>query len=365
MTTTPVIDETALEAFLGQAVTDAGAAVSVLLTHLGDRLGLYAAMADGEPVTAEDLAACTGTNARLVHEWLGNQAVGGYVSYDPRSGTFRLPPEHAFALANESSPALIQGLFDLVAAVYRSIDKELDVFRTGTGLSWGEHHPSLFPATERSFRPGYRAHLVQEWIPALHGVQDKLSAGARVADVGCGHGAATIVLASAYPNSTFVGYDYHAPSLEAARAAAAKAGVADRVDFIEADATEIAGPYDLIAFFDCWHDTADPLGVARAARAALADGGTVLAVEPLSGDRVEDNMNPLGRFGYGISTLVCTPCSISDGGPGLGAQAGQARTREVFTAAGFGSFRRAAETPLNVVYEARASSRAASRKGST
>ena len=354
MTTTPALDEAALEAFLGQAVTDAGAAVSVLLAHLGDRLGLYRAMADSDPVTAEQVADRTGTNPRLVHEWLRNQAVGGYVSYDPDAGTFRLLPEHAFALADESSPALIQGLFDLVAAVYQSIDKELDVFRTGTGLTWAEQHPALFPATERSFRPGYQAHLVQEWIPALDGMHDRLTAGARAADVGCGHGASTIVLATAYPNSSFVGYDYHAPSVVAARAAAEQAGVADRVEFVEADATEITGPYDLIAFFDCWHDTADPLGVARAAKRALASGGSVLAVEPYANDRLEDNINPLGRFGYGISTLVCTPCSVSGGGPGLGAQAGEARTRALFTEAGFTSFRCVAEAPLNIVYEARA-----------
>ncbi len=354
MTMAPAIDEAALEAFLGQAVTDAGSAVSVLLTHLGDRLGLYAAMADSEPVTAEQVAGRTGTNPRLVHEWLCNQAVGGYVSYDPDTGTFRLPPEHAFALADESSPALIHGLFDLVAAVYQSVDQELSVFRTGTGLTWAEQHPSLFPAAERSFRPGYQAHLVQQWIPALNGMHERLTAGARVADVGCGHGASTIVLATAYPNSSFVGYDYHAPSLEAARVAVEQAGVADRVEFVEADATEIAGPYDLIAFFDCWHDTADPLGVARAAKRALAPRGSVLVVEPYANDRLEDNVNPLGRFGYGISTVVCTPCSISDGGPGLGAQAGQARTRAMFTEAGFTSFRRVTETPLNVVYEARA-----------
>lgn len=354
MPTTPVIDEPALEAFLGQAVTDAAAAVSVLLAHLGDRLGLYQAMADSEPITAEQVAARSGTNARLVHEWLCNQAVGGYVNYDPDVGTFRLPPEHAFALANASSPALIQGLFDLVASVYQNIDKELNVFRTGTGLTWAEHHPSLFPATERSFRPGYQAHLVQEWIPALDGMHDKLTAGARVADVGCGHGASTIVLAEAYPKSTFVGYDNHPPSLDRARAAAKQAGVDDRVTFEMADAIEISGPYDLITFFDCWHDTADPLGVARAARRELAVGGSVLAVEPYANDHLEDNVNPLGRFGYGISTLVCTPCSISDGGPGLGAQAGEARTRKVFSEAGFGNFRRIAETPLNIVYQAQA-----------
>ncbi len=356
MTTTPTptpIIEPVLEAFLGQAVTDAAAAVSVLLSHLGDRLGLYAAMADSQPVTAGELAVRTSLNERLVTEWLSNQAAGGYVTYDPQTGRFRLPPEHAFALANESSPALVQGLFDLVAAVYQSIDKELAVFRTGTGLAWGDHHDELFTATERSFRPGYQALLVQEWIPALDGMHEKLTAGARVADVGCGHGTATIVLATAYPNSTFVGYDYHEPSIEVAAERAARAGVSDRVRFQLADAVSITGPYDLIAFFDCWHDTADPIGVARAARRALARGGAVLAVEPFANDRLEDNFSPLGRFGYGISTLACTPCSISDGGPGVGAQAGEARTRELFTEAGFNSFRRVGQTPMNLIYEAR------------
>ena len=352
-TIAPQVEMARVETFVDQAVSDAAAAVSVLLTHIGDRLGLYRAMADGDPVTPEQLASRTDTNPRLVQEWLNNQTVGGYVVHDPRTGAFCLPAEHALALAHESSPAMVQGLFDLVAAVYQSIDQEIAAFRTGTGLAWADHHPSLFTATERAFRPGYQAHLVHEWIPASDGLHEKLTAGARVADVGCGRGASTVVLASAYPNSTFVGYDYHAPSLEAARAAAEGAGVAQRVEFRLAEATSIAGPFDLIAFFDCWHDTADPLGVAKAARQALAEDGQVLLVEPLAGDHLEDNVNPLGRFGYGISTLVCTPCSVSDGGPGLGAQAGEARTRETFTEAGFGTLRRAAETPLNIVYEAR------------
>lgn len=350
----PPIDQSALEAFLGRAIGDAGAALSVLLSHLGDRLGLYAAMADGQPVTASELAARTGTIERLVQEWLCNQAIGGYIEYDSVTGRFRLPPEHACALADESSPALIHGLFDLVAAVYQSIDKELGVFRTGSGLSWADHDPALFAATERCFRPGYQTHLVQEWIGALDGMHEKLRAGARVADVGCGYGTSTIVLAHAYPASTFVGYDYHAPSIEVARATATKEELGDRVSFEVCDAGAISGPYDLIAFFDCWHDTADPLGIARAARAALADGGAVLAVEPFADDRLEDNFTPLGRFGYGISTVACVPCSVSDGGPGLGAQAGESRTRELFTKAGFGAFRRATQTPLNIVYEARA-----------
>jgi SAM-dependent methyltransferase len=351
--TTTTIDESKLEAFLGQVVGDAGAAISVLLAHLGDKLGLYQAMADGAPVTAAELAGRTGTSERLVQEWLSNQAAGGYVAYDPAADRFRLPAEQAFALAEESSPALVQGGFDFIAAAYQSIGKELEAFRSGTGLAWGDHHPSLFTATERFFRPGYRAHLVQEWIPAMDGVHDKLAAGARVADVGCGYGSSTMVLAGAYPDSVFTGYDYHEPSVLAAREAAAQAGVADRVSFEVADATEIRGPYDLIAFFDCWHDTADPLGVAGAARRALAADGSVMLVEPFAGDRLEDNLTPLGRMSYGASTIACTPCSISDGGPGLGAQAGEARTRELFTRAGFGIFRRVAETPLNVVYQAR------------
>jgi hypothetical protein len=229
----------------------------VLLSHLGDKLCLYAAMADSQPVTAAELAGRTGTNERLVQEWLCNQAAGGYVDYHPATGEFRLPPEHALALADESSSTLVQGLFDLVAAVYQSIDCELDVFRTGTGVGRADHH-TLSQATERSFRPEYRGHLGQEWIPALDGVHDKLTAGARVADVGCGYGTSTVILARAYPNSTFVGYDYHTPSVEAACEAATQAGVADRVSFEVTDASGVSGRYDLIALFDAWHDISDP-----------------------------------------------------------------------------------------------------------
>ncbi|MDN5761882.1 MAG: class I SAM-dependent methyltransferase [Microlunatus sp.] len=353
MTTTPQIDSQALEAFLAQAVTDAAAAMSVLLSHIGDRLGLYRAMSDSEPVTSAELARRTDTNERLVHEWLSNQAVGGYVNFDPETERFRLPPEHALALAEENSPALIQGMFDMVAAVYQDIDKEVGVFRTGAGLTWPDNHHSVFEATERSFRPGYRANLVQQWIPAVAGLHAKLTAGAHVADVGCGYGTATTVLAEAYPASTFVGYDYHASSVDAARESAARQGVADRVTFEVADASEITGPYDLITFFDAWHDMSDPVGAAWAAREALGPDGAVLLIEPLSHDRLEDSFDPLGRFGYAVSTLICVPCSISGGGPGLGAQAGETRTRELFTEAGFTRFRRALETPLNLMYEAR------------
>ncbi len=356
MTTTdtaPALDVARVEEFVGRAVSDAGAAVSVLLAHLGDRLGLYAAMADGAALTPAELADRAGTHERLTEEWLNNQAVGGYVHWDRDTGRFRLPPEHAFALAEETSPALVQGLFALVASVFQSIDKEEEVLRSGSGLAWRDHHPMLFSATERSFRPGYTAHLVQEWVPAVPGLHERLSEGAAVADVGCGYGAALVLLAAAYPRSRFVGFDYHGPSLDAARAATLRAGVADRVDLVQADATAVTGDFDLVTFFDCWHDTADPLGAARAARRSLTDDGLVLVVEPLAGDRLEDNMNPLGRFGYGISTVVCAPCSVSGGGPGLGAQAGESRTRELFTRAGFAGLDRIAETPLNVVYAAR------------
>ena len=350
--TVTTIDETKLAEFLGQVIGDAGAAISSLLTHLGDRLGLYRAMADGEPVSATELARRTGTSDRLVQEWLSNQAAGGYVTYDPATGRFRLPAEHAFVLADEDSPALVQGGFDFVAAAFQSIDKELHAFRTGKGLAWGDHHDSLSGATARFFRPGYRAHLLQEWIPALDGVQDQLAAGAQVVDIGCGYGTSTLLLAGAYPNSTFVGYDYHDQSIEAAREAAKHAGVEDRVSFHVADASDLSGSYDLVTFFDCWHDTADPLGVARAARGALSPGGSVMLVEPFAGDRLEDNLTPLGRMSYGASTIACTPCSISDGGPGLGSQVGEARTREVFTQAGFRRLHRRAETPFSIVYQA-------------
>ncbi len=350
--TTTAIDQARLEAFLERVIGDSGAALSVLLTHLGDRLGLYRAMADGVPLTASELAGRTGTNARLVQEWLCSQAAGGYVEYHPAEGRFRLPAEQAFALADESSPAMVVGAFDFITAAFQSVGKELEAFCTGAGLAWGDHHPLLFDATDRLFGREYRHRLVQEWIPAADGVAEKLAAGARVADVGCGYGTSTVVLATAYTNSTFVGYDYHEPSVQAARTAAARGGVADRVTFEVADATQIHGPYDLIAFFDCWHDTADPVGTARAAHDALTDRGSVLLVEPYAEDRVEDNLTPLGRMSYGASTVACVPCSISGGGPGLGAQAGESRTREVFTRVGFSSFDRVAQTPLNIVYQA-------------
>jgi SAM-dependent methyltransferase len=353
-TTQQHIDESRLNDFLGKVVGELGAAASAILVRLGDRLGLYRAMADRGPMTPSELAQRTGTHERYVREWLANQAAGGYVTYDAETGTYALPPEHALALATDDSPASVQGAFQVLAAMAKAEPRVADRFRTGDGLSWCEQDGELFEGTERFFRPGYAAHLVKEWIPALDGVAAKLARGARVADVGCGHGASTILMAEAYPRSTFVGYDNHAPSIESARARAAKAGVADRVTFELADAAAFpGGGFDLVAHFDSLHDMVDPVGAARRVRSALVPGGTWMLVEPRAGDRVEQNLNPVGRLFYAASTLICVPNSLAQHGLALGAQAGDARLRDVVLQAGFTSFRRATETPFNVVLEAR------------
>jgi SAM-dependent methyltransferase len=311
-------------------------------------------MADGEPVTPAELARRTGTSERYVREWLSNQAAGGYVEYDARTATFTLPPEQALALATEDSPASVQGAFQNMGAFAAARPRIAQRFRTGDGLPWGEHDHDLFAGTERFFRPGYAAHLVGEWIPALDGVEEKLERGARVADVGCGHGASTVLLAKAYPRCRLVGYDSHPASIDAARASAERAGVADRVRFEVANAVSFPGTgFDLVAHFDSLHDMADPVGAARRVRQALAPGGTWMLVEPYAGDRLEENLNPVGRLYYAASTLVCVPNSLAGHGPALGAQAGEARLREVVEQAGFRSFRRATRTPFNLVLEAR------------
>jgi len=353
-TTTDTIDQAKLDQFLGRFVGDLGAALSAALVVIGDRLGLYRAMGDGAPVTAEELAARTRTDARYVREWLCNQAAGGYVSYDAASDTFSLSPEQAFALAQEGSPAFVPGAFQLATALIKDEPKITEAFRSGAGVGWHEHNHDLFAGTERFFRPGYSANLVSSWIPALDAVQAKLEAGALVADIGCGHGASTIIMAEAYPRSRFVGFDYHTDSIRHARAAAATAGVGDRVSFEVAAAKEFAGSdYDLICMFDCLHDMGDPVGAAARVHEALATDGTWMIVEPYAGDRVEDNLNPVGRVYYGASTLVCTPASRDqEVGLALGAQAGEERLRAVVTEGGFTRLRRAAETPFNIVLEA-------------
>jgi 2-polyprenyl-3-methyl-5-hydroxy-6-metoxy-1,4-benzoquinol methylase len=348
------MDEAKLEQFMGKAVTDLSAAATVLLMTIGEKLGLYRALADSGPVTPSELAAKTGLTERYLREWLSNQATTGYVTYDPGTGQFELPEEQAFALANEDSPVYLGGVFDVLGAMWSAEDKIADVFCNGGGLGWHEQHPRLFSGTERFFRPGYRAFLTTAWIPALSGVEDKLRSGASVADVGCGHGASTIVMAQAYPNSTFAGFDYHDASIDAARKTASAAGVADRVTFEVAAAKDYAGGYDLICFFDCLHDMGDPVGAARHARESLNNGGTVLLVEPFATDDLKDSIgSPVAAMFYAASTMLCTPASLSqEVGLGLGAQAGEERLREVFTEAGFSSLRRATETPFNLVLEA-------------
>ena len=353
--TTQTIDQAKLDQFMGRFVGDLGAAMSAALVVIGDRLGLYRAMADGEPLSAEQLAERTGTDPRYVREWLSNQAAGGYVGYDPAGGVFFLTPEQSLALAQEGSPAFVPGAFQVATALTKDEEKIADAFVRRHGVGWHEHHHDLFSGTERFFRPGYAANLISSWIPALEGVQAKLQSGARVADVGCGHGASTILMAQAFPRARFVGFDYHEASIERARAAAREAGLDDRLSFEVAAAKQYPGDgYDLVCMFDCLHDMGDPVGAAAHVLATLAPDGTWLIVEPYAGDRLEDNLNPVGRVFYGASTLVCTPASRDqEVGLALGAQAGEARLHEVVTAGGFTRFRRATETPFNLVLEAR------------
>jgi SAM-dependent methyltransferase len=348
------IDQAKLDEFLGRFVADLGAAFHAPAVVAGDKLGLYKALAAAGPSTPAELAAGTATSERYVTEWLAGQAAGGYVTYDPASDRYLLTEEQAFALADETSPAFVPGAFQVATSTAKDEPRVTEAFRTGGGVGWGEHHADLWQGTERFFRPGYAANLVDAWIPALDGVGDKLAAGARVADVGCGHGASTILLAQAFPRSTFIGYDDHAPSIEWARKAAADAGVSDRVRFEVAPADAYPGDgYDLVAVFDALHDMGDPLAAAAHVRRSLADDGTFLLVEPAAGERVGDNLNPVGRVFYSASLFICVPHARSQGGPGLGSQVPEATWRELLAEAGFSRVRRATETPFNRVFEAR------------
>jgi SAM-dependent methyltransferase len=349
------LDETRLETFVGLLATEVGAALNAALVTIGDRLGLYRAMADAQPVSAAELGERTCTRERYVREWLNAQAASGFVTYDPVRDRYALPVEHAFVLADETSPLAMAGIFQAANAVIAGRERVEESFRSGGGVGWHEHGDGLFCGTERAFGATYRGQLVGAWLPALDGVVDRLERGAVVADVGCGHGAATIQMAQAFPASTFVGYDVHAESIEVARARARDAEVAERVRFEIATAHDVpADGYDLVCFFDALHDIGDPVGAARAARQALACDGVCLVVEPYAADRIEDNLTPVGRMYYGFSTLLCTPGALSQpGGQALGTQAGEARLRDVLLAAGFSSVRCAAETPLNLVLEAR------------
>ena len=349
------IDEAKLNEFMGKALADMGAAINTSLVLIGDRLGLYKAMAGAGPMTSQELAAKTGTSERYVREWLSAQAAGGYVSFDAASGKFTLPDEQAMALAVDNSPAFIPGAYQIIASTVLDEPKLRAAFKTGAGVGWHEHTCNLFDGTERFFRPAYSAHLIKEWIPALDGVEEKLMAGGTVADVGCGYGASTILMAQAYPKSKFFGFDYHAPSIDWAGASAVKAGVIDRVKFEVASSKAFPGKdYDLVVFFDCLHDMGDPVGASAYVRETLKPDGTWMIVEPFANDKLESNLNPVGRIYYSASTLVCTPASLSqEVGLGLGAQAGESRLRDVVTQGGFTRFRRATETPFNLILEAR------------
>ncbi len=350
----PMLDEQALHELLGRVVTDAGAVCFAPLVLIGRELGLYEALAGAEPLTTAELASRTNTAERYVREWLRTHAAGGYVNYDAATDRYNMTMEQALLFANPDSPAYVVGFFETAFAAGRILPKLTEAFRTGEGVGWGEHDHALFHGVEQAFRPGYFNHLVQDWIPALDGVKEKLEAGIRVADVGCGFGASTIIMAQAYPNSTFVGIDAHEPSIETARARAEAAGVTNVRFEVATSKSFNSAPYDFVTTFDCLHDMGDPVGGAAHVYQSLKPDGTWLIVEPRAEDRVEDNLNPVGRFYYGASTLICTPCSLDqEVGLALGAQAGEARLGEVVREGGFTRFRRATETPFNIVLEAR------------
>jgi SAM-dependent methyltransferase len=349
-------DPQKLEQFVFRAVEEVGATLNSALVVMGDKLGLYRAMADAGAATPAEIAERAGVSERYVREWLNAQAAGGYVEYDPAGGTYALPPEQTIALTDEASPAFLPGFFQIALGTVIDSPRIAEAARGGEGVGWHEHNHDVFDGCERFFRPGYNASLVPAWLPALDGVVQKLESGAKVADLGCGHGSSTILMAQAYPNSTFVGSDYHEGSIETARERAREAGVADRVRFevASASSSDQGEGYDLATMFDCLHDMGDPVGAARHVHRMLGPDGTWMIVEPMAGDRVEDNLNPVGRAYYGFSTFLCTPASLSqEVGLALGAQAGEARIGAVVAEGGFTHFRRAAETPFNLVYEAR------------
>jgi SAM-dependent methyltransferase len=351
----PPLDAEKLQAFVFRAVDEVGATLNAALVVMGDKLGLYGALAGAGPLTPADLAARTGTAERYIREWLNAQAAGGYVDYDPGNGCYTLPPEQAMALTDESSPAYLPGFFQLALGSVLDSPRITEAARSGEGFGWGEHGHDVLEGCERFFRPGYNANLLSSWLPALEGVIEKLQQGAHVADVGCGHGASTILMAQTFSASTFRAFDYDTRSIETARARAEEAGVGARIGFEALPAASFTGEsYDLVTMFDCLHDMGDPVGAARHIRQALASDGTWMIVEPFAADRIEDNLNPVGRAYYGFSTFLCTPSSLSqEVGLALGAQAGEGQIRAVVERGGFTRFRRVAETPFNLVFEAR------------
>jgi len=348
----PVLDESKLHAFMGKAVSDMGAAMHATLVVIGDKLGLYRAMADSAWLTPAELAAKTNTSERYIREWLNANAASGYVLYDAATGRFQLPPEQAFALTVQDLP----GAFHIISACFKDEPRITQAFRTGDGVGWHEHDTNLFFGTERFFRPNYQNHLIGEWLPALAGAVEKLKRGAMVADVGCGHGASTMLMAKAFPKSMFFGFDYHSGSIEHARHLAGRDGLLDQIKFEVSSSKSypVNGGYDLVTFFDCLHDMGDPVGAAAHVFSSLKPDGTWMIVEPFAHDTPEENHNPIGRIYYSASTMLCTPASLAqEVGAALGAQAGEDRIRKVVTEGGFTRFRRAAETPFNLVFEAR------------
>jgi 2-polyprenyl-3-methyl-5-hydroxy-6-metoxy-1,4-benzoquinol methylase len=340
--------------FLGKVVGDFGAALSSSLAYIGQKLGLYKALATAGSTTPAELAAQTSTAERYIREWLINQAASGYVEYDEQTGRYSLAPEQALALTDESSPFYVGGGFYVVKAMTNAVTRIEDAFKNGGGMLWGEHDPDLFVGTERFFRPGYATHLIASWIPALTGIEEKLKAGGKVADIGCGHGSSTIIMAQAYPKSRVWGFDNHPKSIETATERAKEAGVSDRVTFAVSNASEVPNEqYDMVAFFDCLHDMGDPLSACKRAAEVLAVDGSALIVEPMAGNTVEENFNIIGRVFSGASTLCCTSISLALNGLALGAVAPESAIRNIILAGGFTEFRRATETPFNRIFEAR------------
>jgi SAM-dependent methyltransferase len=355
------IDEQKLHDFMLKTIGDIASTISAMLVIIGDRLGLYKAMAEsGQPITSEELAKKTNTNERLIREWLANQAAGGYIAYDASNGKYSLPPEQVMALADENSPVYIHGAYQVIRSFFKDEDKFVEMFKTGKGLRWGEHHHDLFEGSALFYKPNYLANLVSTWIPSLEGVEDKLKQGAKVADIGCGYGISTILMAKAYPNSKFYGFDNHGASIEQAKDQVRKeeqkaGGGLGNVEFNAASANDesIGNDYDLITFFDCLHDMADPVEAMKFTKHSLKPDGTCMIIEPMANDKLEENLNVVGRTFYAGSTLVCVPNSLADNGPALGAQAGEKKIKEILETAGFTKFRRATQTPFNIVYEAK------------